>query len=83
MIIIFFLQDGDLTNIDFIETGIETQNLDSEILGDFLVGRSAYPGASGHSGQFSDVNIWDYALTKDQIQKWTGCQTSFGYVVMN
>ena len=77
MIIIFFLQDGDLTNIDFIETGIETQNLNSEMLGDFLVGRGTSPylqGRSGHSGQFNDVNIWDYALTKDQIIKWTSCK---------
>ena len=66
-----------MTNIDFIETGIETQNLNSEMLGDFLVGRGTSPylqGRSGHSGQFSDVNIWDYALTKDQIIKWTSCK---------
>ena len=71
----FLLQDGDLTNIDFIATGIETENLNSETLGDFLVGRSAsFPENSGHSGQFSDVNIWDYALTKNQIIKWTSCK---------
>ena len=66
-----------MTNIDFIDTRIETQNLNSEMLGDFLVGRAASPGALGssrHSGQFSDVNIWDYALAKDQLIKWTSCK---------
>ena len=66
-----------MTNIDYIQTGIETQKLNSEVLGDFLIGRgtSTYlQGRSGQSGQFSDVNIWDYALTKDQIIKWTSCK---------
>ena len=66
-----------MTNIDFIASGIETENLNSEMLGDFLVGRCTSPicqGMSGHSGQFSDINIWDYALAKDQIIKWTSCK---------
>ena len=63
-----------MTSIDVIETGIETQNLNSEMLGDFLVGRGTSPHLQGHSGQFSDVNIWDYAVTKDQIIKWTSCK---------
>ena len=67
-----------MTNIDFIANRIETENLNSEMLRDFLIGRIAsFPGRSdlsAHSGQFSDVNIWDYALTKDQIIKWTSCK---------
>ena len=53
---------------------IDVQNLNSNLLNDFLVGRSPSPGSSRHSGQISDVNIWDYALTTDETRKWTSCR---------
>ena len=70
----FLVKDGFTTNIDFVETGIETEILNSQMLEDFLIGRSAYPGNSPHAGKFSAVNIWDHALHKDQIMKWTSCK---------
>ncbi len=30
--------------------------------------------STSFSGQITDVNIWSYALTSHELEKWTSCQ---------
>ena len=66
------VQDGLETNIDLVNKGIESVRPD--FLQRFMVGRSNGPGASKHAGKMTDVNVWDFALTKDMLKKWTNCR---------
>ena len=68
-----FYQDGyekerDLyyeTNVESTSSEIDTKILTSSILDQFLI---------GFSHQASDMNIWDYALKKNEMEKWTTCR---------
>ena len=62
---IFFQQDGYATNIDSTNPEIDTKTLTASILDQFLI---------GFSHQASDMNIWDYALEKNEMKKWTTCR---------
>ena len=70
----YFHQDGILTNIDFEESRILSDHLNSGILDNVYVGRTNQDGSSKHAGKFSDFNLWDYALPKNLMLKWTSCK---------
>ena len=57
-----------------MEKRIQAKYLHSDILENVYVGRTSDAGSSNHAGQMSDFNIWDYALTTDQMIQWTSCK---------
>ena len=82
-LILGILQDGHETNIDFVDKEISVESLNFEVLGSIYFGRRAFKGNSEHAGKLSDINIWDYALSKEEMTLWTTCQSSefFGNII--
>ena len=63
-----------MTNINFSESRILSDHLNSKILDNVYVGRTDQVGSSKHAGKLSDFNLWDYALSKELMLKWTSCK---------
>ena len=63
-----------MTNIDFVESRILSDHLNSGILDNVFFGRTDQDGSSKHAGKLSDFNLWDYALSKELMLQWTSCK---------
>ena len=63
-----------MTNIDLVDKRIDTIHFGPDLLENVFVGRKPDAGFSKHAGKISDFNLWDYALSKDQMKKWTSCR---------
>ena len=69
-------QDGNLTNINFMQKVVDPKNLKKNILEGFQVGRRAEGMGKvfNFPKEISDVNIWNFALEDDIMKKWTDCR---------
>ena len=54
-----------MTNVNSTNCNIDTEGLTSALLGNYSV---------GFSHQVSDLNVWDYALTNQEMELWTSCR---------
>ena len=63
-----------MTNIDFKDKGINANNLNNKFIEEFFIGHHGNPGTSAHAGKLSDVNVWDFPLSKSEMEAWTTCR---------
>ena len=73
----FELQDGQITNINHVDEKISNLKVPTNLLDMIYVGRCEVEtkSCSDHSGDFTDINIWDRALSIDEMIGWTNCST--------
>ena len=68
-------KDGKITNINFVDERLRNVMLPLDFLDMIYVGRcwddEIY---SLHNGEITDVNIWNRALSLDEILGWTDCR---------
>ena len=72
----FLFQDGLVTNINHVDERLKNVEVPSDFLDIIYVGRCAEDGAvcSLHNGDITDVNIWNRALSLDEMIGWTNCR---------
>ena len=75
----FFSKDGQVTNIDFVDERLKNVKVPSNFLDIIYVGRCADNSSdcSLHSGDITDVNIWNRALSMEEMIGWTNCRYVF------
>ena len=69
-------QDGKVTNIDMVDERLRNLEIPENFLDHIYVGRCADPEkvCSVHAGDITDVNIWNRALSLQEMIEWTNCQ---------
>ena len=68
-------KDGKITNINFVDERLRNVMLPTDFLDMIYVGRCwDNEICSLHNGQITDVNIWNRALSLDEILGWTDCR---------
>lgn len=63
-----FFIDGKNTNVQTKLNHIKLDGLDFSFLDHFM------PMVWGNSGSVTDINVWDYGLTSDEMKDWTFCK---------
>ena len=65
-----------MTNIDFVDERLKNVKVPSNFLDIIYVGRCADNSSdcSLHSGDITDVNIWNRALSMEEMIGWTNCR---------
>ena len=65
-----------MTNINFVDERLKNVEVPSNFLDIIYVGRCADNSSdcSQHSGDITDVNIWNRALSMDEMLGWTNCR---------
>ena len=71
------MQDGQITNINHVDEKISNLKVPTNLLDMIYVGRCEVEtkSCSDHSGDFTDINIWDRSLSVDEMIGWTNCST--------
>ena len=67
-----------MTNIDFVDHRINPWNLNGGSMNGLQVGR--WGDGSGHYGKITDFNVWDYPLSRGEMENWTTCRLVFLWV---
>ena len=62
------VKDDKITSVDTKLSRLRLDDFDGSFLDEF------YPMDWSSSGRVSDINVWDFALTKIQMQDWTLCR---------
>ena len=75
-IIIVYYKDGRVTNINNIDEDMKNATVPEDVLDSIYVGRCVGDKryCSSHLGSFTDLNIWNRALTVDEMISWTNCR---------
>ena len=75
-IIIVYYKDGRVTNINNIDEDMKNATVPEDVLDSIYVGRCARDTkyCSIHSGSFTDLNIWNRAMSVDEMIDWTNCR---------
>ena len=65
-----------MTNINHVDESVRNAQVPEDLLDSIYVGRcvSDTEYCSVHSGSFTDVNIWNRALSVDEMIRWTNCR---------
>ena len=74
--LLILFQDGKVTNIDMVDERLRNLEIPENFLDHIYVGRCADPEkvCSVHAGDITDVNIWNRALSLQEMIEWTNCQ---------
>ena len=72
-----WVKDGKITNINFVYKNVEKYKLPDDFLDMIYIGRcdEQRRDCSAHSGNISDVNIWNRAMTIEEMINWTDCSS--------
>lgn len=82
----FNFQDGGTLNIDFEDPLLKNVKIPSDFLNKTYIGRCPYDfkgGCSNPGGMLSDFNIWDRALTEEQMKSWTTCKWALMILILH
>ena len=65
-----------MTNLDSVQEGLKDVILPENLLDLIYVGRCVKMehSCSVHAGDITDVNLWNKALTFEEMTDWTSCQ---------
>jgi hypothetical protein len=68
-------KDGRVTNIDNVDENMKNATVPEDLLDSIYVGRCASNMyCSIHSGSYTDLNIWNRAMSVDEMISWTNCR---------
>ena len=69
-------KDGSVTNINHVDENVRNALVPEDMLDSIYVGRcvSDTEYCSVHAGSFTDVNIWNRALSINEMIRWTNCR---------
>jgi hypothetical protein len=70
-------QNGDLLNINFIDNNLRDVQIPLELLQKVYLLRCSNgfdPACTTPGGTITDFNIWDSAMTADDMKEWTTCK---------
>ena len=69
-------KDGSVTNINHVDENVRNVLVPEDMLDSIYVGRcvSDKEYCSVHAGSFTDVNIWNRALSNNEMIRWTNCR---------
>ena len=72
----YVFQDGFATNINKVDFNIKNAKVSQTFLDSLYVGRCAdeQKSCSQHFGDITDVNMWNKALTENDMKMWTNCR---------
>ena len=75
-IMIIYHKDGRVSNINNFDEDMKNATVPEDLLDSIYVGRCASNTkyCSIHMGSFTDLNIWNRALTVDEMISWTNCR---------
>ena len=66
-----------MTNINHVNEDAKNVTVPKDLLDSIYIGQLGgfgKPGIPVHSGSFTDVNIWNRALSVDEMINWTNCR---------
>ena len=68
-----------MTKVNHIDEDAKNETVPKDLLDSIYVGQmvgsaTEFFGIPVHFGSFTDVNIWNRALSIDEMIKWTNCR---------
>ena len=75
-IIILYQKDGRVTKINNVDENMKNATVPEDLLDSIYVGRCVRDTkyCSIHLGSFTDLNIWNRAMSVDEMINWTNCR---------
>lgn len=69
--------NGEATNVNHVEERLANVTLPKDLLSKVYLGMCVNHDkdpCSKHAGKFTDFNVWDRALTEQEMLTWTTCK---------